>query len=59
MSLGFIAVNTCMGVPIIPNENANEVVTPLPSGAASPSTWAEREREIPQRKDYIINNRTD
>ena len=29
-------------------------VTPLPSGAALPSTWAERDA-VPQIKDYIID----
>ena len=29
------------------------IVTPPPSGAASPNTWAERDA-VPQRKNYII-----
>ena len=33
---------------------ASVVVTPPPSGAASPSTWAERDA-FPQIKDYIID----
>ena len=34
-----------------------EPVTPPLSGAALPSTWAERDA-VPQRKDYIIDRKT-